>query len=948
MPGIESELREREPELRQLAAAFEAAERGRGRLVLVEGAAGSGKSALAAAAIERGRGIGLRALRARGGELEREFAFGAIRQLFEQVVAAAGPSERERLLGGAAQAAEWVFAPSADALADRSTAGFAALRAIYWLASNLAQAGPLLLVVDDAHWLDASSLRALSFLARRIADLQIALLVALRRDEPGASVELLDELQLEPAALRLELAPLSPRSTAEIVRDLMPAASAEACTAFHAATAGNPLYLHELLRTVGADGLIDGVEPATAVRRASLPSLGDRVVRRIARVAPRAPSLTSAMAVFGDGGRLSIAAQLAGMDEPQAAQIAARLRRLEVLSSEDPFEFVHPLVRRSVYDVLTAIERDAIHSAAAKLLRAANAPAEAIAAQLGDVRPCGSATSAAVFLEAAQQALARAAPDEALRWLRRALDEAATNPPPAVILSQLGLAEVAIRDPAAIGHLQRALELAHEPALRVRVSVALAEILINVGQWEAGRAVINAAIEERGDDDPALAVEVAAVQAATMAYDPRLIGEFDHERTRFERLAAGDGWAAHALAALLAAMSANRGEGVDRVMLLVERALADGRLIRGRGGGAWASAQVLTALMAIGAYERTIVVSELVSAEARRSGSLTGLMTAVAYRGWVTARRGDLAAAEAELRTAIDIVVQAGMPMMVVGGYFFLVDAILERPSLDDVAALVESTELNPVFLATWSGAMLLDVRGRLRLARQDRASAIEDLSASGRTATALRIGPTVSSWRSALALALAPEQRDEAAMLVAEELKLARATGLARPQGIALRAAGMLDSHEAGIDQLRESVSLLEASEDRLEHARSCVELGAALRRRHRRAEARQQLAKGIAFARRCGAQRLAARAGDELRAAGGRVRRPASTGVDALTASELRVARLAAGGRTSPEIAQELYVSLKTVETHLSHVYAKLGLAGQGSRSRLTEALATGSLGP
>jgi DNA-binding CsgD family transcriptional regulator len=947
MPGIESELRERNPELRDLAAALQSAERGYGRLVVLEGAAGSGKSALAAAAVERGRESGLRTLRSRGGELEREFAFGAIRQLFEPVVAAAAPTERKRLLGGAAEAAEWVLTPDPDDGADRSAAGFAALRGIYWLASNLAEAAPLLLVVDDAHWLDASSLRALSFLARRIADLPITLIVALRKDEPGASVELLDELRSEPAAMRIELGPLSPGSTSEIVRDHIPAATAETCAAFHAATAGNPLYLHELLRTVGADGLISGVDPAAAVRQASLRSLGDRVVRRIAKVAPRAPALATAMAVLGDGGRLSIAARLAGIDEPHAAEIAARLRRLEVLASEDPFEFAHPLVRRSVYDVLTVSERDTIHSAAAELLRDASAPAEAIAAQLGSMRPSGSETSATTFLEAARQAFARAAPDEALRWLRRALDEAASYPPAAIILSGLGQAEVALRDPAAIAHLQRALELADDPILRARISVALTEILANIGQWEAGIAVIDAALEEHRGQDPALAVEVAAVHAVTIAYDPRLIEDFDLERTRLERLTLTDGWAAHGLAALLAAIAAGRGEDVASVMPLVERALEGGRLLEERGAGAWASAQVLTALMAIGAYERALEVSELIDTEARRCGSLTGLMTAVGFRAWVTARRGDLAAAEAELRTALDIVVQAGMPLMFVGGFFFLADAILERPSLDDVAALVESTELDPVFLATWTGGMLLDVRGRLRLAHRDRAAAIADLRACGRTVVALRLGPTVSSWRSALALALPPEERGEAAELVAEELELARASGVVRPQGIALRAAGILDPQDAGLDQLRESMALLEASEDRLELARSGVELGAALRRRHLHSEAREQLATAIGLARRCGAPRLAARAEDELRAAGGRVRRPASTGLQALTASELRVALLAAEHRTNSEIAQQLYVSLKTIETHLSHVYGKLGLKGRGSRGRLAETLASESRG-
>lgn len=279
--------------------------------------------------------------------------------------------------------------------------------------------------------------------------------------------------------------------------------------------------------------------------------------------------------------------------------------------------------------------------------------------------------------------------------------------------------------------------------------------------------------------------------------------------------------------------------------------------------------------------------------------------------------------------------------MMMTTAVHSIQDAILERPDLEDVAALVESTELDPAFLSTWGGAMLLDVRGRLRLLRGDRKRAIEDLKAFARTAAKLHVGPTLSSWRSTLALALPRQERGAAVDLMAEELELARTTGLPRPYGVALRAAGILAGGEPGIDRLRESVSVLEGSDARLEHARSLVELGAALRRRQRRAEARELLTAGMELAYRCGAQRLVVRAREELQAAGARPRRIATTGLDALTASELRVARLAAEGATNPEIAQELYVTVKTVETHLSHVYSKLGLSGQGSRGRLAQAL-------
>jgi DNA-binding CsgD family transcriptional regulator len=280
---------------------------------------------------------------------------------------------------------------------------------------------------------------------------------------------------------------------------------------------------------------------------------------------------------------------------------------------------------------------------------------------------------------------------------------------------------------------------------------------------------------------------------------------------------------------------------------------------------------------------------------------------------------------------------QHEMPMLFAGSLVFLQDALLERPSLEDVAAFVEAVELDPIFLATTAGAMLLETRGRLRLTRGERRRAAGDLRAAAETYKALRYGPTYSPWRTSLALALPAQERDEALALVDEELRLAAATGLARPQGVALRGAGLVKAGDEGLACLRESVALLDGSPMRLEHARSLVELGAALRRRGQRAESREPLAAGMELAHRCGAERLLVRAQEELRAAGARPQRPARTGVDALTPSEQRVTRMAAEGRSNAEIAQELFVSLKTVETHLSHAYKKLALTGAGARGQL-----------
>jgi DNA-binding CsgD family transcriptional regulator len=177
-----------------------------------------------------------------------------------------------------------------------------------------------------------------------------------------------------------------------------------------------------------------------------------------------------------------------------------------------------------------------------------------------------------------------------------------------------------------------------------------------------------------------------------------------------------------------------------------------------------------------------------------------------------------------------------------------------------------------------------------------------------------------------------------DARQLADAELADVRVFGAPRALGIALRTAGLARGGPEGLTLLQESVAVLDSSPALLERARSLAELGGALRRSGQRAAARDPLARALELAARCGARPLAARARDELSAAGARPRRPWRTGANALTPSELRVARLAAAGRSNREIAGELYVTLKAIEGHLAHVYAKLGIEG---RDQLPQAL-------
>jgi DNA-binding CsgD family transcriptional regulator len=199
---------------------------------------------------------------------------------------------------------------------------------------------------------------------------------------------------------------------------------------------------------------------------------------------------------------------------------------------------------------------------------------------------------------------------------------------------------------------------------------------------------------------------------------------------------------------------------------------------------------------------------------------------------------------------------------------------------------------------------------------------------------------PAYIAWRSPAALALHQlGQQEDARQLAGEELELARAWGAPRALGAALRAAGLIEGGEDGLALLEEGLQVLNESSARLEHAKARTELGAALRRANRRAQAREQLRQAVELATICGATDLAARAERELLATGARPRRIALSGVESLTPSERRVAELAATGPTNREIAQTLFVTQRTVEVHLTSIYRKLGIS---SRSQLAAALA------
>jgi predicted ATPase len=292
-------LLERDAALAMIDRCLRDAIAGRGSLLLIEGPAGIGKTRLVVAAGRHGRELGLTTLSARGSELERDFAYGLVRQLFEAPLVAAPPPQRAEFLAGAAGHTAPLFGIAvrddiAGALLDPS---FAILHGLYWLCANLARRCPLLLCLDDVHWADQASLRFLHYFGRRLDELPVAVIAAARPADPADGSPLLAAIA-GPLAEVLVLTPLSERAVDELVRrglgtEVEPAFAA-AC---HQVTGGVPFLVQELIRAIGEAGIKPTAAASSRVTALAPRAVSQSVVQRLSRLAAPARELAPAAAV---------------------------------------------------------------------------------------------------------------------------------------------------------------------------------------------------------------------------------------------------------------------------------------------------------------------------------------------------------------------------------------------------------------------------------------------------------------------------------------------------------------------------------------------------------------------------------------------------------------------------------------------------------------------------
>ena len=923
-----AELLERTHELDRIAAHLDSARASRGGVFVVEGPPGIGKTALLTAA--RGMADGMTALGGVGAELEREFPLGIARQLFEP---AARGSGHARAFRGAAVRALSLF----DGEPEPPDSAGGIDYALYWLTANLAEEQPLLLLVDDAQWADAASLRFLAFLSRRIEDLPVALLLARRPADPGTDPSL-EEVASPRAAEIAVPAPLSPGASGELIAgDLDSVPDEQFVEACHRATGGNPLYLRQLAAEVQAERLAPKASDAARVEGLTPRGLGPVIGARLARLPAPATALARALALLRDGMPLRVAASVAGLELQTAEAMADALARAFILDEDRPPRFAHPIVRASIQALTPPAERSAGHARAAWLLAEEGRPPEQVAAHLLQTEPSGDPAVVEALLAAAGGALGRGAPEAAAVYLLRALEEPPRPGDRVAVLIELAAAEWRAGDERAIAHAREALTASERGEDVTRAASQLASALLTAGRIAEAAGELEAAIARVGERDRESALRLEAQLQWSAQLD---ISSPEHLRRRIERYAELEGDTAGERLALasLAQHTAISGGSASDAAAIAERALHGEALLHDQGPDAPAALSTLAVLVAADRFEVADRLFDRALARSTENGSVVGFAYCSALRALSAYRRGAIAAAEEEARAATDAARENGLDTALATAAAMLAIALIERGELERAAAELDQSVLGESTRESRLYSRLLRARALLAATRGDTDAALADLLELHDRERIAGVAAMSLSWRpDAIRLLAARGDQEHALRLAAEEEERARMWDTPRARGIALHCRG-LALGAGGIDLLAEAARVLATSPARLELARALVDHGAALRRARRRSDARGVLVRGLDAARGCGATALAEHALEELRTAGARPRRLAFDGLDALTASERRVARMVASGMSNREVAERLFVTRRTVETHLTHAYQKLGIA---SRDALPDAL-------
>ncbi len=709
----------------------------------------------------------MRSLAARGGELEQSFAYGCVRQLFEREV------QGSPRLEGAAALAGPALGQQADTPGAAARDAFAIHHGLYWLTVDLASAtGGLLLAIDDAQWSDRATLEWIRHLVRRLDDVPALVILAVRVGEPQSEVELIDALTVEPSTRLARPAALTGGGVRAYLSQTLGDADEAVAEACLQASGGNPFLLGQLVTTMREQS-DRSREALVASARASTPETVVRaIVVRLRRLGDDAVALAQAVAILGAAAQPHHAASLARLDERRAAAALDALVVADVVIAAAPLTFVHPLVRRAVYETIPLAERSLSHSRAARVLSNAGAAAELIAAQLLACSPAGDTWAVDALRACAAEVLARA-PEAAVQYLLRALRE----PPPSsgcvAVRAELGRAELLCGDAGAVEHLRAAVERMEPGAERVASTMVLARAVVAAGGMAESVEWYERAAEDARMFDLELAreCEIEALCAGILA--PQL-GAAPLERARGYPVDQATGTPGdRTLLALLAYSAAMKNERAAEVGDLADAALGDGTLVDHIDDRFIAFNMAVFAAIRGERFdvaaEQTTRLVELSRTRARPLAFIAGSYQLCA----ILLCQGRVWEAEAHGWDAVRFI--DALPAMRSVVVFTLVDALLARGAIDEVDQLVVRQGLSGERLHESYANLAFFVRAKWHRAAGRPGDALEDLATCAERESNMGRGRSAwLHWRSEEALIRhLLGEHDKARRLASDEVEL-------------------------------------------------------------------------------------------------------------------------------------------------------------------------------
>ncbi|MGW1721634.1 ATP-binding protein [Streptomyces sp. NPDC002306] len=848
-----------------------------GSLLVLRGEAGLGKTALLAETRRIAEARGCAVWSARGGETLRSVPFNVVRQLLQPALVSLLPEEAREYLGDwydIAGPALGITDPGGrradpQGVCDGLVAAVRRLARRDW---------PLVLLVDDAHWADQETLRWLSAFAERLDDLSVLVVVARRPGEvSGESARLLDTVAAAVGGPVTSLSALTPDAVAGLTRaTLGPHADAPFCREVWAVTGGNPYETIELLVKVQDSELEPAESSAGELRALNRSARGGGLVARLEQLGIDATRFAWAAAILGTGISVDLVARLATMRRDDAVRCAELLRSARILTEPDraagpteegDLQFLHPLIGSAVYNSIPDALRTAMHGIAAQVVTDSGLGAAAAARHLLQVHPDDDEELVEQLREAAREHLAVGAPDAARRCLERALLEPPRPEVHARVLYELGCAALLTAPARTIGHLRAALGM---PGLggaeRVDAVFRLSQALLHNDQLEeAVRTVEAEAARHRAGPSR---MRLQAVQYMWDGIHGETASPGRAERlAELARTCTGRDNSERALLILRAFDAMAHGENAEEVVEFGDRALVNGRLAPGLG---WTDTEWgVELLMMLGssyAYADRLDRAESLFAEALRAYTTAGwsgghLALANAFLGLAYRRQGRLRDAETILRESLRLAerVGRGLPLYW-SATCGLIDTLLARGHVEEAWSVAGRYGFAPPYPSTIVLPDTRSVRGRLLLATGHTKDGINELEAAEKAAEA-RGGhnPVLAPWTVDLARALAVEDPARAARLAADARRQAERFGTDTAIGEALRCAAALETGQRAVRLAGQAVAYLESSPCQYEHAAARVEYGIAAR-------SVADLNRGLALARSCGADGLAAQAREAL----------------------------------------------------------------------------------